>query len=130
MLGLPTETRAESIATIEFAKKLNPLWAQFTITVPYPGTAMFNELDRAGQIKSYEWSSYNTWSGWKDDGEMPFVAEGRSIEELAGLQKMALRKFYLRPYVVVRFLSTVKSFYDLKKYFIGFRVLIKSRLAR
>jgi len=128
MLGLPTETREESIATIEFAKKLDPLWAQFTITVPYPGTAMFDELDRTGQIKSYDWRSYNTWSGWKGDGEMPFVAEGRSIEELASLQKMALRKFYLRPSVVVRFLSTVKSFHDLKKYFIGFRVLVKSRL--
>jgi len=86
------------------------------------------ELDRAGQIKSYDWSSYNTWSGWKGDGEMPFIAEGRSIEELASLQKMALRKFYLRPSVVVRFLLTVKSFHDLKKYFIGFRVLVKSRL--
>jgi len=128
MLGLPTETRAESIATIEFAKKLDPLWAQFTITVPYPGTAMFDELDRAGQIKSYDWSSYNTWSGWKGDGEMPFVAKGRSIEELASLQKMALRKFYLRPSVVVRFLLTIKSFHDLKKYFIGFLVLVKSRL--
>jgi len=130
MLGLPTETREESIATIEFAKKLDPLWAQFTITVPYPGTVMFDELDRAGQIKSYDWSSYNTWSGWKGDGEMPFIAEGRSIEELAGLQKMALRKFYLRLSVMVRFLLTVKSFHDFKKYFIGFRVLIKSRLAR
>ena len=128
MLGLPTETREESIATIAFARKLNPLWAQFTITVPYPGTAMFDELDRAGQIKSYDWSSYNTWSGWKGDGEMPFVAEGRSIDELASLQKIALRKFYLRLSVIVRFLLTVKSFNDFKKYFIGFRVLIKSRL--
>ena len=59
---------------------------------------------------------------------MNFISEGKSIEELTSLQKMALRKFYLRPFVVVRFLSTVKSFHDLKIYFTGFRVLVKSRL--
>ncbi|MEE9150955.1 MAG: radical SAM protein [Thermoplasmata archaeon] len=42
MLGLPTETAEESMETIQFAKELDPLWAQFTITVPYPGTPMFN----------------------------------------------------------------------------------------
>jgi len=56
------------------------------------------------------------------------ISEEKLIEELANLKKMALRKFYLRPSVEVRFLSTVKSFHNLKKYFIGFRVLVKSRL--
>jgi anaerobic magnesium-protoporphyrin IX monomethyl ester cyclase len=40
MLGLPGESPEESQATINFAKKLNPLWAQFTVTIPYPGTKM------------------------------------------------------------------------------------------
>ena len=31
MLGLPTETYAESLLTIDYAKKLDPLYAQFTI---------------------------------------------------------------------------------------------------
>ena len=34
MLGLPTETREESLQTIAFAKELDPHWAQFTITTP------------------------------------------------------------------------------------------------
>ncbi len=128
MLGLPTETREESLLTIDFAKKLNPLWAQFTITVPYPGTKMFEELDRKGQIKTYNWSNYNTWSGWKGDGELPFIPEGRTAYELIDLQKQALREFYLRPGVALRFLKTIRSFYDFKKYFMGFMVLVKSKL--
>ncbi len=127
MLGLPTETRAESMATINFARKLDPLWAQFTITIPYPGTPMFEDLDSMGMIRTYDWSKYNTWSGWKDEDEIPFVSEGRTIKELVGLQKQALRRFYLRPVVFLRFFATIHSFHDLKKYAMGFWILVKSR---
>lgn len=126
MLGLPTETRQESLETIAFAKKIDPLWAQFTITVPYPGTQMFDELDRAGQIRTYDWRRYNTWSGWKGEEEIPFIPEGRTIKELADLQKMALRAFYLRPSVILKFLKTIRSPKDFTKYFNGFLVLLRS----
>lgn len=129
MLGLPTETRKESIATINFAKKLDPMWAQFTITIPYPGTKMFHELDQKGQIRTYDWNKYNTWSGWKGDDEIPFIPEGRSIKELHTLQKDALREFYLRPVVFLRFISTVRSFHDISKYLRGLWVILKSRLS-
>lgn len=128
MLGLPTETRQESLETIAFAKKINPLWAQFTITVPYPGTKMFDDLDRKGQIRTYDWSRYNTWSGWKGEDKIPFVPEGRTIAELAELQKMALRSFYLRPSVVWKFFITVRSLRDIQKYFSGFMVLLRSAM--
>lgn len=128
MLGLPTETRKESMATIEFAKKLDPLWAQFTITIPYPGTKMFNDLDAEGKIRTYDWTKYNTWSGWKGQKDIPFVAEGRTIEELSQLQKLALRRFYIRAKVIFRFLKAIKSFFDLKKYVFGFWILIKSKM--
>ncbi len=128
MLGLPSETKEESIETINFAIKLDPLWAQFTITIPYPGTPMFDKLDQEGKILNYDWKNYNTWSGWKKDAQIPFVSQGRTLEELINLQKMALRKFYLRPTVFLRFLSSIRSFTGFKKYFMGFYVLVKSKL--
>lgn len=128
MLGLPTETKSESLATIDFAKKIDPLWAQFTITIPYPGTKMFNDLDKAGEIRTYDWTKYNTWSGWKGGDEIPFVPKGRTVEELVQLQKQALRKFYIRPRVIFRFLKTIQSFSDIKKYLLGFWVLMKNSL--
>lgn len=130
MLGLPTETREESLATIAFAKKIDPLWAQFTITVPYPGTQMFHDLDQMGQIQTYDWGRYNTWSGWKGEDQIPFVPQGRSIEELAELQKMALRSFYLRPSVVWKFLKTARTIHDLRKFATGAMVLVKSAVVR
>ena len=126
MLGLPTETFKESMATMEFAEKLDPLWAQFTITVPYPGTEMFNDLQNQGKIRTYDWSCYNTWSGWKGEKEIPFIPEGRTIQELGDLQKKAMRSFYLRPSVAWKFVKGVQSIHDLKKYAQGFVVLAKS----
>lgn len=128
MLGLPSETRKESMETIDFAIKLNPQWAQFTITIPYPGTPMFDQLDREGKIRTYDWKEYNTWSGWKKDSQIPFVAEGRTPEELTNLQKMALRKFYMRPSVFWRFLLSVRSVNELKKYIMGLYILCKSKI--
>lgn len=126
MLGLPSESPEESQATIDFAKKLNPLWAQFTITIPYPGTEMYEDLDRQGKIRTYNWSRYNTWSGWQGSQDTPFVPDGRTVDELHSLQKRALREFYLRPVVVLQFLKHLKSWKDLHKYFIGVMVLLKS----
>ncbi len=129
MLGLPSETPEESKETIDFAIRLNPRWAQFTITIPYPGTPMFEQLDRDGQILHYDWAEYNTWSGWKDNARIPFVAEGRTLEELLSLQKKALRRFYLRPQMFFRFLISIRGTADFKKYATGFYVLIKSKLS-
>lgn len=130
MLGLPGETRQESLNTINFAKEIDPLWAQFTITVPYPGTKMFDDLRKSGEIKTLDWSLYNTWSGWKGQKLIPFVANGRTIEELSFLQKYALRSFYMRPVVVSRFIRTIGSVNDIRKYIQGFIVLLKSMVIK
>ncbi len=126
MLGLPCETIKESWQTINFAKKLDPLWAQFTITIPYPGTPLFKQLKEQGQIRHFNWSYYNTWGGWADK-DIPFVPQGREPSEIKKLQKQALISFYLRPGKLLRFLREVRSFAVFKKYLFGFFILIKNK---
>ena len=48
MLGLPTETLAESRATIEWAKKLKLDFAKFSLATPYPGTVLFDLAVKQG----------------------------------------------------------------------------------
>ncbi len=52
--------------------------AQFTVTVPYPGTKMFEDLDQQGKIRTYNWKKYNTWSGWQDSEDIPVIPDGRT----------------------------------------------------
>lgn len=127
MLGLPTETLEESMETINFAKFLNALWAQFTLTIPYPGTPMFNQLQAQGKIKHCKWSDYNTWGGWADK-RLPYVPEGRTDEDLKNLQKKAMRLYYMRPNMLLRYLKGISSFDDAKKIFTGAYVLLRNAL--
>ncbi len=123
MLGLPTETREESLETIKFAKELNPDWAQFTICTPYPGTEMFYQAIESGEMKSTEWDNFQTWGGFSDHN-LVFVPKGRTSDELKELQKMALRSFYFRPKVIFRKMTKLDNLPILKKYVTGAFALI------
>ncbi|MCK4351980.1 cobalamin-dependent protein [candidate division WOR-3 bacterium] len=123
MLGLPSETKEESLKTIEFAKKLDPDWAQFTVTVPYPGTKLHSQAKENGTLKSTKWEEYQTWGGWADT-KLVYVPEGRNEEELKALQRLALRSFYLRPRILLRHLKSLNSGALLKKYINGARCLL------
>ena len=124
MLGLPTETREESYQTIEFGKKLDADWAQFTLTIPYPGTYLYSLVKDSEDLKSRNWDEYNTWGGWKG-GRLPYVTKGRTEEELRELQKIAFYRFYMRPKIFFRFLrKSLSSFSEFRKILSGFLTLL------
>ena len=127
MLGLPTETAEESLETIRFAKELDPDWAQFTVTIPYPGTPMYDQLDAQKKLKHHTWANFNTWGGWTDKS-LPFVEDGRTEQELKALQKRAMRIYYLRPAIFWKFLKSVSTLDDFLKFASGFMVLLKAGL--
>jgi radical SAM superfamily enzyme YgiQ (UPF0313 family) len=63
MIGTPGETMGDINKTIEFAKKLNPDAVNFSITIPMPGTEMFDIANKMGTIKvnsfrDYDFSNY------------------------------------------------------------------------
>jgi len=90
MLGLPTETREESLRTISFAKRLDAEWSQFTLCTPFPGTEMWDLSIRDGGLRSRQWSDFKTHGGWTSGG-LSFVPKGRSLSEMKSLQKKAYR---------------------------------------
>ena len=95
----------------------------------YMGMQMFDAFQANGESRTYDWRKTNNWLGWKGAETLPYVRTGRTVEELNGLQKQALREFYMRPQAGLRFLGTISSIYDVQKYLAGFRVLIKNRIS-
>ncbi|MBS3113305.1 cobalamin-dependent protein [Candidatus Woesearchaeota archaeon] len=117
MLALPGETPEKALKTIEFAKKLNPEYAQFCITTPYPGTKLFAEAHKYGTL-STDYSKYNIW-------EPVFVPFGyKNEEEIKAMEKRAMREFYLRPVCVFNHLKRIRSYEDFKRYVKGARFLL------
>ena len=126
MLGLPSETREESLQTIRFSREIGADWIQVTITVPYPGTKLYETAKKDGTLKSFNWEDYQTWAGWSDK-DLVFVPKNRNQKELKELQKLAMRQFYLRPKFIFSQILNIKSLGQLKTYFNGALALISSK---
>jgi radical SAM superfamily enzyme YgiQ (UPF0313 family) len=116
MLGLPGETPELARQTIKFATELNPDYAQFSITTPYPGTQIWQNVEKWGALDR----NFRNYHGW-----MPvFVPYGyKSREELEAMQKEAFRRFYLRPQFVIKKIFKVRSLADLRRNIKGLRMI-------
>lgn len=114
MLGLPTETTEDSLATIDFARRLPLDIAKFNLAVPYPGTELLNVAIQEGLQVTDDWSNINTAAGLSNTQAF-YVPKGRTMEELAKLQKLAHTKFYLRPKQIWRILKRENIDFNLPK---------------
>jgi radical SAM superfamily enzyme YgiQ (UPF0313 family) len=87
MLGLPGDTTETMAATIEYAARLNTQGAQFCITTPFPGTALF-EMQKTNLL-TMDYSQFNEYQ--------PVVDIGTSTpEQILKMHAFAYRRFYLR----------------------------------
>ena len=107
MIGLPGETPEMTRQTIDFAKSLDLDFAKFAITVPFPGSQMFEDLRREGRLDRDDWENWTTFQ--PDPNKMIFVPRDVSNEYLLKMQKQGLREFYLRPSMVYRHLVEIRT---------------------
>ena len=60
IIGFPTDDENSIMKTINYAKKLNTTFAQFSVWTPYPGTPVFKEYEDRITAKYYEeFDQYN-----------------------------------------------------------------------
>ena len=60
IIGFPTDTEKSVMRTINYAKKLNTTYSQFSVWTPYPGTPVFKEYeDKITAINYEEFDQYN-----------------------------------------------------------------------
>ena len=89
ILGFPWETIDDMKRTVDFAIKLRPNYAQFTVLTPYPGTPLFDYALKHGLIEDWNWEHYTTIK--------PVMRGFRfTREQLGKMLRYAYRKFYIR----------------------------------
>jgi radical SAM superfamily enzyme YgiQ (UPF0313 family) len=60
IIGFPTDDENSIMKTINYAKKLNTTFAQFSVWTPYPGTPVFKEYEDRITAQNYEeFDQYN-----------------------------------------------------------------------
>ncbi|MBI4249086.1 MAG: cobalamin B12-binding domain-containing protein [Elusimicrobia bacterium] len=120
MIALPGETPELAAETIKFAIELDPDYAQFSITTPYPGTHLYDDIKQGkwGKLTTTDFSEFQGWN-------VVFLPNGyKSQKEVWEMERKAFRSFYFRPkYILKKFLQT-RSLEDIKRYFKGLRLLI------
>jgi anaerobic magnesium-protoporphyrin IX monomethyl ester cyclase len=94
MLGLPGETPEESQRTIDFAVELDLDFAKFAITVPFPGSKLFEDRWQKTLFRD-DWENYTTFN--PDPDRLIYHPPGYNPEELIRMQAKSLRQFYMRP---------------------------------
>ena len=108
MLGLPGETPEKALKTIEFAKELNCDLTKFNLTTPFPGTKLYDDIEKYGILQG-DALDFNFHSP-------VFVPKGYSSgEELADICKQAFREFYFRPSYVIERLARIRSVEDVRR---------------
>jgi len=62
MFGFDTDTKDVFNTTAETIKKLGIDVADFTINTPFPGTPMYDQLEKEGRILTKNWTKYTMYS--------------------------------------------------------------------
>jgi len=105
MLGIPVESYADEIGTIDFARKLKADYAQFSILSPFPGTKIYEDSVKNG--------SYREISGSNPvdkDIKRPVIISGDWDErKLNKILRKAYSGFYLRVPYLLRHMFLIRS---------------------
>lgn len=119
VIGLPWETEETIEETIKFAIELNSDFISFYTATPLPGSRFYdyakehNLFDKDTSFENaYFYPSVNTHHLTKD--------------RVFKLHKSAIKRFYLRPLYILKMLVRIRSFEEIKNYFIaGMNVLLR-----
>lgn len=95
LIGFPQDTPRTIEDTIDFAKKLNPKYATFTVIRPFPGTKIYMEAKK----------NCTLMGDWSINQSTPWVKLSwtKSVKDLDMYVYKAYHKFYYRPKFVLHF---------------------------
>ena len=100
--GMPGETEESMEKTTQLALELDPDLAHFLMAAPFPGTEMWEILEKHGQVFSHDmdWSQIAI-----QDDEAHFAFGDLDKETIERKWHEAHRRFYLRPSRIARIIT-------------------------
>ena len=87
MYGFDSDTPQVFDNTLQVLYDLRIDTASFSVVTPYPGTSLFNKLDKENRILTKDWSQYN-------EGSVVYKPKNMSREELLNGIKKASMEYY------------------------------------
>lgn len=122
ILGLPGETRKQTLRTISFPIELDVDFAKFAILVPLPGSPLYDQLVDSGKLAREDWARFTTFNISSEN--LPFVPDDMTGQELLTLQRRANMGFYFRPGIILRHLFKIRTI-PIKHLLLGLLIWLK-----
>lgn len=120
IIGHQADTERTIRKTINFAKSIPLTDIVTTIMTPFPNTEAYNIAEKYGRfIHKQDYSKFGAW-------EVVYVTNGLTEKKLKYYWKKMYRDFYFRPITIWRHLKHLRNFTAFKRYFRGFKVLVKT----
>jgi len=120
MFGHAWEGSAEIARTVALARKmLAKGWAstlQCTMTIPYPGTPLFRDLQAADGLTTLDWDEYDMR---RQITKTPLVTEAQIKEAVRDVYRG-----FLQPAALLRRFASTRTLFDFGFYYRGVRSLI------
>ena len=121
MVGLPGDTPESMQKTIDFAIKMNPNIANFMVTIPFPGTELYDMVKKEGRFLMDVDNGIN--AGFYAN-QVFYEMEDMDKEVILKYYKKTIRDFYLRPSKIFELATGMRSVEELKWFFnTGFSVM-------
>ncbi|MBN2143963.1 MAG: radical SAM protein [Candidatus Aureabacteria bacterium] len=123
IIGNPTETEEEIMATIEASKKMGLDYAKFNLFVPFPGTAAYEDQKIRKKTNGLPWICFSSYPPSAE--KVVFTPDGMTPQKLIRSQKKAFLQFYFRPIMIYRHLFTIRNIRP-REYWNGFLLILKN----
>jgi anaerobic magnesium-protoporphyrin IX monomethyl ester cyclase len=117
IIGHMGETWETMEDTLNFAIEMDCDLFQLSINTPYPGTALYNEAKKNGMLIHQDWYRYG-------QGQVLIDQPQLSTEDIYKFERLAFRKFYLRPKPMYRLLKRLTSFRHIRDYLLAAYILL------
>ena len=111
MLGLPGETEETLRKTIDFAKELDPHIANFSLTTPFPGSELWEQIEKEGKFTKDLTNGSD--SGYYEN-KFSFELGNINGDLVLEYQQKAYKEFYMRPRKILQLIASARSYYELK----------------
>lgn len=87
MVGFPHDTEESIYGVLNYARKVNPTFANFNIVTPYPGTGFYEEVK--DQVADFDYSKYSVY-------EPVMKYQNLTSDQVKELHGKCFTKFYFR----------------------------------
>ena len=105
LFGIPGQTYNDALKSIDFAIKLDPDYANFHALTAFPGTYLYDKLDKYGHVEG-DLTRF-TYQG------AAFIPYTLSQQQIQSLRQLALKRFYSRPKFLLRKILAIRSWQDI-----------------